>query len=76
MNKILDLKGEQIQVKDLQEVINLVSKAYSVSSNQITFVNRLDNDFNVILTNKISKPFAFVGKINFDPFEVKPAAKL
>lgn len=76
MNKILDLKGEQIQVKNLQEVIDLVSKTYSVSSDQITFVNRLDNDFNVILTNKVSEPFAFVGKINFNPFEVKSATKL
>lgn len=76
MNRILDLKEKQIPVKNLQEVIDLVSKTYSVNANQITFVNRLDNDFNVILTNKTFEPFAFVGKINFDPFEVKSATKL
>lgn len=65
----VDLDG-MIEVADTKEVYNIIRKYWNVGPTQVKFkYNDYSKFFEVILTNKVGETFAYIGDLNFNPYE-------
>ena len=65
----VDLDG-MFEVKDIQEVFEIIRKYWNVGKYQVRFEYNSYSTFYVIkLTNKLGETFAYIGDINFNPYE-------
>lgn len=65
----VDLNG-MIEVKDIHEVFEIIRKYWNVDKYQVRFEYNSYSTFYVIkLTNKLGETFAYIGDINFNPYE-------
>lgn len=65
----VDLDG-MIEVADTKEVYNIIRKYWNVGPIQVKFkYNDYSKFYEVILTNKVGETFAYIGDLNFNPYE-------
>lgn len=65
----VDLEG-MFEVADTNEVYKIIRKYWNVGPIQVKFeFNDYSKFFEVILTNKVGETFAYIGDLNFNPYE-------
>lgn len=64
----VDLEG-MFEVSNVNEVYNIIRKHWGVQSFQVKFrYNEYSKFYEVTLTNKVGETFAWIGDINFNPY--------
>lgn len=65
----VDLEGT-FDVNDINEVYDIINNYWKVQSFQVKFkYNDYSKFYEIALTNKLGKTFAWIGDINFNPYK-------
>jgi hypothetical protein len=61
---------DSIVVRDIDEVYDIIRGYWGVQSFQVKFkYNDYSKFYEIALTNKLGETFAWIGDINFNPYE-------
>lgn len=61
---------DKIEVSNIDEVYEIIRGCWGVQSFQVKFkYNEYSSFYEVVLTNKVGEPFAWIGDLNFNPYE-------
>jgi hypothetical protein len=60
---------DTIEVTDIQDVYDIIRSCWGVQSFQVKFkYNEYSNFYEIALTNKLGEIFAWIGDLNFNPY--------
>lgn len=61
---------DKIEVANIDEVYDIIRGCWGVQSSQVKFkYNEYSKFYEIVLTNKLGESFAWIGDLNFNPYE-------
>ena len=61
---------DKIEVSNIDEVYEIIRGCWGVQSFQVKFkYNEYSRFYEIVLTNKLGEAFAWIGDLNFNPYE-------
>lgn len=61
---------DKIEVSNIDEVYEIIRGCWGVQSFQVKFkYNEYSKFYEIVLTNKLGEGFAWIGDLNFNPYE-------
>lgn len=61
---------DKIEVSNIDEVYEIIRRCWGVQSFQVKFkYNEYSKFYEIVLRNKLGEPFAWIGDLNFNPYE-------